>query len=304
VRRVYTGIGGAIVAVIIAGWVAAGSLTGGYSHSGCPLPNYPDASCTGVPPGTDLTTVDPAVGDSQLSPVSGGLAIITNGTVVDSKSMDTCIYLRADNITIRNSKAACIVWDNGSGTLVEDSTIDGNGPSNTPGPGGHFGTCIERIKSIRLWRLDVSGCENGLDINGPNVRVEDSYIHDLVFGTNPSNGEHYHTDGVQTSPLIAFTVFRHNTISSYDTSAINLFNDPYPIQPHNILITQNRLRMESGAAALYCPRHPNPDPKIVVTDNRMKAGVRYGDTCIVGFSVEKWDRNVDDDTGAVVAAGT
>ena len=44
--------------------------------------------------------------------------------------------------------------------------------------------------NITARRLDISGCENGLDMN-QNFTVEDSYIHDLY------NSASAHTDGIQ-----------------------------------------------------------------------------------------------------------
>ncbi|HSX43541.1 MAG TPA: DUF4082 domain-containing protein, partial [Candidatus Saccharimonadales bacterium] len=60
-----------------------GSTSGGNTGSACPLPKYPDATCTGVPAGTSLTVV------------SGDMNISTANTVVDSKDIRGCIDVTA-----------------------------------------------------------------------------------------------------------------------------------------------------------------------------------------------------------------
>ena len=110
--------------------------------------------------------------------------------------------------------------------------------------------------NVTARRLDISGCENGLDIN-QNITVEDSYIHDLY------NSAEAHTDGIQfatghyvngqlASGVVNVTI-RHNTIygmgadGSFGTSAIidHSFGGNT-----NILIDSNLLA--GGAYTLYC----------------------------------------------------
>jgi hypothetical protein len=103
--------------------------------------------------------------------------------------------------------------------------------------------------------VDVSGCENGFDLN-QDVLIEDSYIHDLY------NGGGAHMDGAQFggghwngSSFVCCGLnitLRHNTIFGVDpsggfgTSAIisNRGGDT------NILIDGNL--MAGGAFTLYC----------------------------------------------------
>ena len=109
--------------------------------------------------------------------------------------------------------------------------------------------------NIVVRRVNIHGCENGLDIN-QNITVEDSYIHDLY------NQGSAHTDGAQLAsghyenghvvPGARNVTFLHNTIygmgfdGSFGTSAIisNSGGD------RDILIQNNLLA--GGAVALYC----------------------------------------------------
>jgi hypothetical protein len=202
---------------------------------------FPDASNTGVPPGTTLT------------PYTGPSTISTAGTVIEGKTMG-CIRVTASNVVIRKSKISCAggyaVMNGdraytGAPLLIEDTEIDcKNGP----------GTALGEA-NLTVRRVDISGCENGGDIN-QNWLVEDSYIHDLY------NGGSSHTDGLQMAsghiengqvvPGSLNVTIRHNTIygmgadGSFGTSAIisNRGAD------RNILIERNL--MGGGAVAIYC----------------------------------------------------
>src|SRR5437762_3348896 len=88
---------------------------------GCPLPAYPDASCTGVPSGTSLTVVN------------GDLDIKSASTVIDGRDIRGCVTVAAPGVVIRNSKVSCASFIvigsfagsySGAGLLVEDSEID------------------------------------------------------------------------------------------------------------------------------------------------------------------------------------
>ena len=202
---------------------------------------FPDASNTGVPAGTTLTAY------------SGPSTISTPGTVISGKTIG-CVRVSAPGVVIRNSKVSCAggyavaSFDDdytGAPLTVQDSEVD---CKNTGG--NAFGEA-----NIVVRRVDIHGCENGLDIN-QNVTVEDSYIHDLY------NQGSAHTDGAQLAsghyenghvvPGARNVTFLHNTIygmgfdGSFGTSAIisNSGGD------RDILIQNNLLA--GGAVALYC----------------------------------------------------
>jgi hypothetical protein len=159
-------------------------------------------------------------------------------------------------VVIRNSKISCtsgyaVYVDDKSWNaawtplLIEDSEIS-CGANNATGIGEAH---------VTLRRSEISGCENGLDVNW-QMTVEDSFIHDLY------NGGAAHADGLQMSAghfengvlknASKDVTIRHNTIYAADpqgnlgTSAIisNRGGDT------NILI-QNNL-MAGGAVPLYC----------------------------------------------------
>ena len=203
-------------------------------------PGFPGEDTTGVLPGT------------VLAKYSGPSTISTPDTVISGKTIG-CIQVKAPGVVIRNSKISCnglavASFDgeySGRPLLIEDSEIDCR---NAPGSHG-IGDA-----NVTVRRVEITACENGLDIN-QNVSVEDSYIHDLY------NGGDSHMDGMQLAGhwngrrfvdgALNVTI-RHNTIygigpdGSFGTSAI--FTD----RPDNtnILIENNLLA--GGAFTIYC----------------------------------------------------
>jgi hypothetical protein len=246
-----------------------------------PGTGFPDASTTGVPPGTTLTP-------------SGGMTINAAGTVVDRRDISGPVVVNAPNVTIRNSRirttAFWAIDNNSTGLVIEDSEIDGLGAN---------GTCIGS-DNFTVRRADIRGCENGFNIccNG-NVLIEDSYIHDLTTANEA------HTDGAQIGQGASDIVFRHNTIipqssgPARSTSCIIMWNGDNP-QNTRVQIVYNRLIGTGTAYALYTPRQSAD--QIYINNNRFRSGV-FGvtDNARVGVTVTEFDGNAYDDTGRPVS---
>jgi hypothetical protein len=90
--------------------VRFGNAATGSNGSGCPLPAYPDASCTGVPAGVTLTNY------------TGPNPIRTDNYVVDGKLINDTIVVEASGVTIKNTKIT-----NGS-VLAGDPELYGKVP--------------------------------------------------------------------------------------------------------------------------------------------------------------------------------
>jgi hypothetical protein len=212
--------------------------------STCPLPAYPSASCTGVPAGTSLATVN------------GDINVTASGTLIENKDIRGCITVSpsAKAVVIRKSKITCTSspWvilhedqgpDSDANRLrIEDSEV-------SCGITNHTAIAEANITAVRL---NISGCENGFDMN-QNVTVQDSYIHDMAeVGTDP------HTDGIQmaighsisgnnyANGALNISIV-HNYIVLHGTSAIISNRNGYDT---NILVQDNLLA--GGAYTLYC----------------------------------------------------
>jgi hypothetical protein len=230
---------------------AAGHLPNCAPHpSAC---GFPDGSNTGVPAGTKLTVV------------TGNQKITTAGTVIDGEDIRGCVEVDAPDVTIRRSKISCtdffVVYvptklNTGNGLVVQDVTISCRKTSGT-GIGSFDFTAV---------RVDISGCENGYDID-TGVTVRDSYVHD------PYTTAQNHADGAQFSAGGHITM-THNTIfMPGSTSAIISHADG----DTDVLISGNLL--SGGAFTLYCPRDSSAGYRVI--DNRFSTiaganGGQYG----------------------------
>jgi hypothetical protein len=261
----------------------------------CPLPAFPDATCTGVPPGTTLAP-------------SGSLTISTAGTVIDGRDITGQVVVNAPNVTIRNtrirSNSMFVIDNNSTGLLVEDSEI-----INRPVSGQN--NCHVGIGSsnFTVRRTEITGCENALDVGSPgNVTLTDSYVHDLdvtgpsyVFGTSGP-----HTDGIQFPFGNAGNiVIRHNTIdpvagSSGGTSAIIMTGENGP--EFSVWVEDNYIDGRGASTAIYAPRVQTHD--VYINRNKMYKGV-YGQYtfCVrLGTTVTEFNGNRDAGTDALISA--
>jgi hypothetical protein len=252
---------------------------------------YPDASNTGVPPGT------------TLAPYTGPSTITVPNTVIDGKTMG-CIRVTAPGVVIRNSHISCTdqtvvgAFDgsfSGEALLLEDVEIDCQN-----GPGTGVGDAFVTVR-----RADVHGCENGFDLN-QSVTIEDSYMHDLW------NGAGAHADGIQFAGghlengthvgSAANLTIRHNTIYSvgYDGSLTNASIISNPTGDRNILVENNL--MAGGSYTLYCDYEGTATNYRVINNRFSRAFSRvvgaYGPS--EGCSDETLSGNVYHETGAAV----
>ena len=156
---------------------------------------YPDETNTGVPAGTNLTTVS-------------NINVTTDGAVIENKLVTDQIYVRANNVTIRNCRIESgtyypIDYD-GAGLLVEDCEIIGQSSIVTAGMS--FGNYTAR-------RVRIEGTSDGFKADS-NVLIEDCYVTGLTV-TQTS-----HNDGIQTTGGSGVVV-RHSTFKLGDSSGVS-----------------------------------------------------------------------------------
>lgn len=255
---------------------------------------WPDASNTGVPPGTVLHSC--------------------STTITASGTYDSCLFsgnvsIRANNVTIKNSQinGSVNAGSGGSGEqtglVIQDSTINCGcpslGPNDTP-------TAIME-SNFTLLRVNLYNSGHGAAVKS-NVTIQDSYIHGLGGNTTAHKDGIFSGDGTNV-------VIRHNNIECNDgsnagcTSAIGLLSDFGVISYYTI---DNNLLNTNGSYCFYGgggPQKPYAPNHITFTNNHFgrkvypKCGfygpVTYFDVKATG---NVWSGNVWDDTGAAVAA--
>jgi hypothetical protein len=235
----------ALVAVAACGASASGPSSGG--ERSAPLPRadgvtcmpkpsacgWPDATNTGVPPGTPLEQVNGTVDLDQA------------GMVYSGKEVRGAINIRANNVTIQNVR------------LISDAPY----PIRTFGPGGeaYTGTVIRNVEIDLAGANDIKGIafdnytadrvwfHNGLDCAhmGRNVTITNSFCDLAVLPA----GSGAHADGFQSDGG-DHIVLRHNTIRNPNdqTSAILLSTNTAAIDD---VVIDNNL-MSGGGYTVYC----------------------------------------------------
>ncbi len=89
-----------------------------------PFPAFPDTSCTGVPAGTSLTTVN------------GSLSTSANGQTIDARLITGELSIGHDNVTVKNSRIKGRVALNGhTGIVLQDVDL---GPDACAAGSGNF----------------------------------------------------------------------------------------------------------------------------------------------------------------------
>ena len=244
-----------------------------------PSGGFPDASNTGVPAGTALKS-------------SGSITINTPGTVIDGYDVSGTIYVRANNVTIRNTKVRAANWwvikveEGLRGVVIEDCELDGGGTAGQPGSRGVSGPADVR-------RCEVVGVENGLVPwgNVEPVVLEGNYVHGLAAPGAP------HYDGIEIGIGSDITVRGNTVINGFDqTAAFGIWNDFGRVT--NVLVENNRFI--GGGYSVYV-RGDNgswPVSGITIRNNRLGKG-KWGYASIVSASVS-WTGNVDDTSGKTV----
>ncbi len=214
----------------------------------------PDATTAGVPSGTTLTAY------------TGPMTITQAGTVIEGKIIDGTLTIDAANVTIKN----CIIKNYGWWG------IDGEGASNLSVLYCDFTASTSKDTNAAILGSgtfignDISQSENGIVLQGGASVVRDNYIHDLF-----DNFGEPHIDGISVQGGQDNVLIEHNTIESWDTSAIFIKNDFGPI--NNITVRNNLLYgdAERGDPAatvyVYGPNTTN----VSITNNYIEKGEWY-----------------------------
>jgi hypothetical protein len=239
---------------------------------------YPSASNTGVPAGTVLTP-------------SGDITVTVAGTVIDSKQVTGCIFVQANNVTIKNSKILggnCYepihITEPYDGLVVQDTEIDGQKSA----------MCGEAIgtEGYTIIRVNAHGCSDGPRLAGSaNITLQDSYIHDL------SNLPGDHGDGTQAYGLSLAAgnsvQILHNTIEGGDNSAIFTADDAT-----GDLIVDGNLLMGSNYPLKLYDNHAWVRNNLIYDDSGNEYSGFYGPVATFfgnstdpGLTIEEWTNN-------------
>ena len=235
---------------------------------------FPDATNTGVPAGTHLTS-------------SGPITVTTDGAVVNAMDVHGSITVDASNVTIKRTRVTSsdiypIHFVHGRDLTIEDVEVAGSGDCSRAVEPSLDGATVMK-------RMNIHGCEDGIEMYD-NDTITNSYIHDLAFFGGS------HNDGIQQNGG-RNDIVRHNTIFNpgNQTSCVNFTTDFGGIS--NITITGNLLN--GGNYTVYSRSGGNGDPTGVrVIDNHFGHADVFGLLSADGSVT--WSGNVSDSTGQTV----
>ncbi|MFG2037030.1 hypothetical protein [Dactylosporangium sp. NPDC048998] len=160
----------------------------------------PSAANTGAIPGIGLTVVR---GDQTYG---------TDGKVIENVDIHGYVRITGRRVTLRNAVVrggaprcgAVVQIEAGASAVLEDVEI-------APTAGG---PCLDGIwaTAASLTRVNVHGGVNGVKATGPDVLLQDSWVHDLAyFVTGVPGGGETETDAVESVGQRRITL-RHNVL--------------------------------------------------------------------------------------------
>jgi hypothetical protein len=272
---------------------------------------YPDATNTGVQPGTALTAV-PARKTSgpgwTWNASWGTLEVTGTGAVLSGLSVAGNIDVEASNVTLDNLQVTSTgsSWGvglmNASGVLVEHCSISSpaaSGPGRLQSGvkdvyGNAEGTIV---KDDNIWHA-----EDGVQLSAG--LIEGTYIHDLAY----SDGDH--TDGIDSNAgdPHGLTITGNTILNPLDqTDDIALFENFGPQE--DVTITGNL--MAGGDYSIYAGYNPGKavPTNIKISGNRFARTYfpdsgQYGPVAYaaIGVNGNTWTNNIWDNTGATINA--
>jgi len=164
-----------------------------------------------VPPSTgggyaSLAMTGPS---KALTTTSSSITITTDGTIIDGYDITGAIIVRANNVTIRDTRIRTTspygidITPTVTGLVVDHVSIE-----------GLANTCSSGIDPDGSWTLrysNISGCIDGIKVRN-NQLVEWNYVYNLRTGNLP-NGGLAHNDAMQSTSGNNVIV-RHNNLNA------------------------------------------------------------------------------------------
>jgi len=256
------------------------------------LQEWPDATNTGVPPGTSLTTHNGNMFINTANQVIEDLHFVDGTIVLQGSATNTLI--RRCLIDSGPSNFAGVLTESpftASGTIIEDCEFDGG---NVDGS-----TAIASV-NFTVRRCNIHNYENGFDVGAggaANLDVRDCWLHDMVPYTVELDP---HIDAVQGNPLASNVVFHHNNFDvGNDASSAFSIHTGVGGCSSNWWVTYNKLN--GGAITMRCPTENCSGSNIYINHNRFGRDFFFSvDDPATRGNVTEFIGNVYDDDGTPI----
>jgi len=255
-------------------------------------PRWPDATTTGVPHGTALTTVTAPIHGGDTLGGTATRAVYTcrvAGATYTGLRFPQLVQVAAPNVTFRNCSFVGVPDPGGSTALL---LIRDDRPANGPVPSatvtrctfkptvrpraGHLFDAI-RGSQVRVTACDISRCIDGVHIFGStqvgdpwagHVTVEGCWVHDLTVAPDPgqaATGGLSHNDAIQIVGGSSIHVVGNDLGDARMASVMctptgrNATSD--------IVIRNNRIGVSSSGINVNDSRLPGPIEGLVIEGN-------------------------------------
>lgn len=228
---------------------------GATSIPGATPTGFPDASSAGVPAGVTLT------------PYSGAQVIQVAGTIIDGKDITQALVVRADNVTIRNSRIRYndffgISHETGANLRVENNDIIG------PGKSGDSPAAIScDVGGATFIGNDISGAEHGIAFGPGAALATGNYIHG-----DGSNKADPHIGGFSLKGGQKGVVIRGNTVELSDQATSDVFIQANVAAIDDVTVDHNLLIGKPGFVCYAEDRLGFPCTNVQFTNNVMAKG--------------------------------
>jgi hypothetical protein len=301
--------GAAVLAMSLSGLLSASAATAAVQTHCTATPSscgYPDATNTGVPPGTSLRTVPGQVSSGtgwSYNATTQQVNVTGNGAVLSGLSFSTHVNITASNVTMNNDKVVTggtygITTQHAVNATIENSTVSGLNKTS-----GRVSYAIDDLYSdatgLVIKNNNVADWRIGVNVAGG--QVTGNYIHDPGY----ISGDH--TDGFYDNGGTMPLTVNDNTIldSLSEVDAIFLSSNAGQAIS-NKTITNNLLG--GGGYALYAGGGYSLSTNIVIQHNRFSQlyyslSGQYGPDTLyqAGGTGNSWSGNIWDNTGGTVS---
>ena len=255
------------------GGTVGGTTTGGTATNSGGASIKPDGTNTGVPAGTRMTVIN------------GNVTVTANGTVINAEDIKGFLYIKASNVTVKNSiieggmatsNGAVIDIQSGTGIVLDHDEVLVAHPS----------VYLDDIwgNNVTIQYLNIHGGVDGMKLGG-NSTVQYTWIHDLTYFSSDPNqgGKSTHNDTIQILSGIGIHIQNNNLqATSTDNSAIQITQDYGTVT--NVFIESN---WADGGGCTYNISGHGPNGQllsmsgITVTNNRFGPDRKFSGCAIL-----------------------
>jgi hypothetical protein len=251
----------------------------------CPAyPDFPNAGCTGVPPGITLTN-------------SGSITVTQDGAVIDAKNITGQVIVQASNVTIKNSRITGtggkgqypVHIQGGTGLVIQDTEI-------LQAPSVNANVAVICCSNFKLVRVHIHDFFEGVRMAN-NVAIEESYIH-----TPLRCDASCHIDVLQSTQGNNILV-KHNRLDAYNYETKDYMNAAYQFGEEQGRLTNCRFEnnfFNGGNYTLNGGGGGTTGADCDFYGNRFGFYHRYGPKAYFGPNVSFDSSNVWHETGMTV----